>query len=171
MPAADQGVSVSKDRYAVIPRALIFVFYHDEVLLIKGAPHKKIWAGLYNGIGGHVERAETIIGAAQRELTEETGLTSVDLQQVGIINIDAGSSKGIILFVFAAKVPERPLTMASDEGELNWIPLRDVTAETAVEDLPTILPKVVTALESKKVFHARYWYDEADSLQIDFAEA
>ncbi len=42
-------------RYPVIPRALIFLFTGDSVLLLKGAPDKRIWPGLYNGIGGHIE--------------------------------------------------------------------------------------------------------------------
>ena len=59
---------VSQDRYTVIPRVLIFPFASDgKVLLLKGAPHKRIWAGLWNGIGGHVEAGESIIQAAQRE--------------------------------------------------------------------------------------------------------
>jgi predicted NUDIX family phosphoesterase len=56
MPKSDQGVHTK--RYQIIPRVLIFIFDGDRVLLIKGAPNKRLWANQYNGIGGHIERGE-----------------------------------------------------------------------------------------------------------------
>ena len=66
-------------RYQVVPRTLIFIRNDDEILLIKGAKDKKIWPGLYNGIGGHLERGEDPLSAAHRELFEETGLKNIQL--------------------------------------------------------------------------------------------
>ncbi|MDP3183744.1 MAG: NUDIX domain-containing protein, partial [Anaerolineales bacterium] len=66
MPASEQGVS--RDRYMLIPRTLIFLRRGDSVLLIKGAPHKRLWANKYNGVGGHLERGEDVLSAARREL-------------------------------------------------------------------------------------------------------
>jgi hypothetical protein len=42
MPARDQGVTC--DRYTLIPRTLIFLTRNDQVLLLKGATHKHLWA-------------------------------------------------------------------------------------------------------------------------------
>ena len=56
MPKSDQGVR--NDRYKIIPRTLIFVTRGEQVLLLKGAVHKRLWANQYNGIGGHVEQGE-----------------------------------------------------------------------------------------------------------------
>ena len=61
----EQGVS--KNRYQLIPRCLIFIRKDDSFLLIKGASNKKIWANKFNGIGGHIEKGEDIKSAAQRE--------------------------------------------------------------------------------------------------------
>ena len=77
MPSADQ--MVLSDRYTIIPRTLIFLICGKNVLLLKGALNKRLWAGLYNGVGGHIERGEDILTAAQRELQEETGLEEVKL--------------------------------------------------------------------------------------------
>ena len=82
MPKSDQGIT--KDRYMLIPRTAIFIRRADEYLLIKGAPTKRLWAGKYNGIGGHVERGENILFSAQRKWLEETGLL-VDLCQPAFI--------------------------------------------------------------------------------------
>ena len=52
MPQSDQGIT--KDRYIVIPRTAIFLWRGDLVLLLKGAPTKRLWANKYNGLGGYL---------------------------------------------------------------------------------------------------------------------
>ena len=66
MPSSDQGVT--HDRYTLIPRTLIFLTRGERVLLLKGAPHKRLWANRYNGVGGHIERGEDVLTSARREL-------------------------------------------------------------------------------------------------------
>ena len=51
MPVSDQGVNL--ERYMLIPRTAIFVRRGDSYLLLKGAPTKRLWAGKFNGLGGH----------------------------------------------------------------------------------------------------------------------
>ena len=80
MGREDQGVAKSKHRYQVIPRTLCFITYGDEVLLLRGGPHKRLWAGRYNGVGGHIEAGEDVHAATLREIDEETGLTVHDLR-------------------------------------------------------------------------------------------
>ena len=59
--------AVSRERYSLIPRVLIFpVDEKGHVLLLKGASNKKIWADLWNGPGGHVEAGESVLEAARR---------------------------------------------------------------------------------------------------------
>ena len=66
MSKNDQGIDVSlkRQRYTVIPRTLVFITRDERVLLLRGAPTKRIWANKYNGIGGHIERDEDIYSAA-----------------------------------------------------------------------------------------------------------
>ena len=75
----------SMPRYHMIPRVLCFVTNGEDVLLIEGAPNKKLWAGQYNGLGGHVERGESPHAAARREIREEAGLDVTDLRLRGVI--------------------------------------------------------------------------------------
>ena len=98
MPASDQGVNF--DRYMFVARTLIFLTRGEKVLLLKGAQNKRLWAGLYNGIGGHIEKGEDVISAARRELFEETGLASSNLMLHGIVTVDTQGIPGVCIFIF-----------------------------------------------------------------------
>ncbi len=52
----------------------IVVFNSGGFLLIKNPPEKKTWPNLWSFPGGSVEKGETEVGAAIRELKEETGI-------------------------------------------------------------------------------------------------
>lgn len=170
MGAKEQGVEQSQQRYRVIPRTLIFITHEDAILLLKGSPTKRIWPNLYNGVGGHIERDETVHQAALREIAEEVGLTAVtDLRLCGIINIDAGSpSLGILLFVFTAVSSTRAVA-ASHEGTPEWVSWRALNRDEMVEDLPAILERIWSMQPGDPPFFARYWYDSQDKLQMAFS--
>lgn len=171
MPKSEQGVTA--DRYSIIPRTLIFITRHrlegDSVLLIKGAPTKRLWANRYNGIGGHVERGEDVLSSARRELKEETGLVSDDLHLVGTVLIDAAEQRGIGLFVFRGADSQGEI-VESHEGQLEWVPVDQLAGYPLVEDLQTILPRVLSMRPGDAPFAARYYYDETDELQIVFGK-
>jgi 8-oxo-dGTP diphosphatase len=170
MPKHDQGIDVSlkRQRYTVIPRTLVFITRDERVLLLRGAPTKRIWANKYNGIGGHIERDEDIYSAAMREVREETGLEVDDLRLVGLITIDGDQPTGILLFVFAA-TSRSGEPVSSEEGTLEWIARDQLTQIDLVEDLPTILPRALDLPPAASPFFAHYHYDGQEQLIIRFA--
>lgn len=165
MPKSDQGIT--NERYMLIPRTAIFLRRGDEYLLIKGAPTKKLWAGRYNGIGGHVERGENILFSAQRELIEETGLQA-DLWSCGTVIVDAGEV-GICLFVFCGE-NIRGEIKASEEGSVEWVKKDAILHLPAVEDLYVLLGRIHSMQRGDPPFSARSYYDETDKLKVVFGE-
>ncbi len=166
MLAGDQGVN--RQRYMLVPRTLVFISHGDEVLLLKGDQDKRLWAGLYNGVGGHVERGESVLSAAQRELLEETGLQVDDLWLCGTIAIDTAQNPGVCVFVFKGETLQ-PMRLASHEGLLEWVKASDITQLPLVNDLPVLLPKILQMVKGDEAFSAHSFYDKAGKLVVTFS--
>ena len=121
MGAKDQGADATAGRWLTIPRSLCFITHGSDILLLKRGTHRRIYPGRYNGVGGHIERDEDPLTGAIREMREETGLDLVDVRFRGALNVDAGGTNGIMVFVFTAEASSRDF-VDSDEGTLEWVP-------------------------------------------------
>lgn len=164
MPKSDQGID--QKRYQVIPRTLIFLFdAQNRVLLLQGSPSKRLWGGLYNGIGGHIEPGEDIREAAYRELNEEAGIEGVQLFLSAQIMVDVSDTTGVAIFVFRGEYHEEGLT-ASSEGALLWVDLDRLHEIPLVEDLSTLIPKVAAQRPSSAIIVGKYAYGQNGELEI-----
>ncbi len=102
---------------------------------------------------GHVERGETIEGAAIREVAEETGITGRVLADLGTIDFwfIAGRRrvhKTVHHFLLIAEGGN--LSKADPEvDEVTWVPLSEVTGVLAYEDERGVAAKVPPLLAER----------------------
>ena len=163
MPVEEQAAR--PDRYLLIPRTVIFARRGDAYLLLKGSERKNIWPGLYNGVGGHVERGEDVLSSARREFSEETGLEA-DLWLCGTVIADAGAV-GIGLYVFTGEVIAGVPTSTA-EGVPEWIDFGRLKEIPTVSDVPPILKQIRSMKRGDPPFAGSSSYDLAGKLHIAF---
>ncbi len=156
MPSTPQ--IIVPNRYHVVPRTIFFVFHNGEVLLQKGANNKKINAGLWNGIGGHIEKGEDIVSAARRELAEEAGIVCSHPILCGTIMINVNEDEGILLFVFSCDTNDNTF-INSPEGYLCWFPIDRIPMDAIVDDVKFLIDRVLNTMKTGKQFHLLYSYD------------
>jgi len=143
------------ERYAVIPRTLTFLTHGSEVLFLRGAPDKRLWAGKLNGVGGHVEPGEDILAAAKREILEETGLALAELHLRALIHIDGSRALGVLLFVYTGQAPSGSVH-PSREGSLVWCNRHSLPKADLVEDLPHLLPRILAQDAPDRLIYGHY---------------
>ena len=125
-------------------RTLCFIQDGDSVLLLRrrNPPNQ----GLYNAPGGKIEAHEDPYEACLREVHEETGLrlTGPALRAVLTV-ITRTTGAQWLLFVFVAtRPPGHADPVATDEGDLRWVPLAEVPSLPVPSDIPLILPHIFT---------------------------
>jgi len=148
-------------RHQVVPRTLCFVFYNDEVLLLK-ASSKKEYEGRYDPVGGHVEKGESIIACAEREIKEETGLNVKNTKLRGIVHVSNFFGKEVMMFVTTSTATKKDV-VESDEGELYWIKLNKINNLNIFEDVKPIL-KHITKMKPDELFFGVSEFDGKDKL-------
>ena len=163
MSAPDQNINPK--RYQIIPRVLVFAWRGDSVLLLK-VNGKGRWNGIYNGLGGHIERGETVLSAARREFQEESGLQA-DLRLMGTLLIDTGETPGIGLYIFSGAAAEGEF-VSSEEGQLAWIQLGELENLPVFEDVPIFLERIRAMGLNDAPFSARSFVNEQGRRQVIF---
>jgi 8-oxo-dGTP diphosphatase len=130
-------------RYTAYPRTLTFLLNGDDILLIQRAPDARLFPGMFNGVGGHVERGEDVLSSARREVREETGLDVPHLLLRCLLHVDEGAGQpGVLVFVFVGHTAQRDV-IESTEGTLHWIPLDRVGELSLMPDLIPLLKRVL----------------------------
>lgn len=106
----------------------------DAVLLVEraAAPFQGQWALP----GGHVERGEQTADAARREAQEETGLTVVIDDLLGIYDAAGRDPRGPVISVVYTATPAHPDQQpvpATDASDAQWFPLDDLPDKLAFD--------------------------------------
>ncbi|PEJ52159.1 DNA mismatch repair protein MutT [Bacillus sp. AFS017336] len=140
---------------------LCFIKRENELLMLNrvNAPTMGIW----NGVGGKIEKGETIERSVQREIAEETGI-QIEMNQLtykGKVtwheeDVDFGG-----MYVFLAEVPsdlQYDTPIKTNEGILDWKKIEWVVNDKnqgVGECIPYFLPIL---LDDERVHHYSFYY-------------
>ena len=97
---------------------------------------KNDWKG-YTLPGGHVEAGESFVDAVVREMKEETGLSIKNPRIVGIKHFPMENGRYIVLLFKATEF--EGTVVSSEEGEMEWISLDDLSEINVVEDFHDLM--------------------------------
>jgi dATP pyrophosphohydrolase len=92
-------------------------------LLLKRAPDKKIYPGIWQMITGSVEKDETAVDAAFRELSEETGIVPQKMLSVPRVNTFYLEFADSVCLspVFLAITDKEEIVISDEHSEHRWL--------------------------------------------------
>jgi len=97
----------------------LFSFESNEHLLLKRSENLRIYPGIWQVITGKIEKNESALTAAKREMEEETSLKSINIYNVPYIGQYFNHRKNMImqLPVFAASIKDLSILTLSTEHD------------------------------------------------------
>lgn len=123
------------EAYPVILTNMCMVYDDSGNILVENRV-KKDWSGICFP-GGHVEPGEVFTDSVIREVREETGL---EIRNPCICGIKQWTQKGVRYIVLLYKTNEFSGTIqSSDEGEVFWIPRKDLMNYQLANDFDKML--------------------------------
>ncbi|PNV61512.1 DNA mismatch repair protein MutT [Clostridium sp. chh4-2] len=125
---------MSKSEKAIV--TMLCMVYDNNKLLLQNRV-KEDWKG-YTFPGGHVEKQESFVQAAVREIKEETGLTIFSPKLCGIKQFQTDDDERYIVLLFKTDRFEGTLT-SSEEGEMMWIDRSRLGEYPLVDDFMELL--------------------------------
>ena len=117
------------------------------------------WPGLCFP-GGHVEPGESFVESVIREVREETGLTIENPTLCGTKQFQTKNSERYVVFFYKTNRFSGELR-SSDEGDVFWIPRKDLEQYTLVDDFMDM----VRVFESDNLSEF-YYYTEKDQWKL-----
>ena len=126
----------------IIDTTMIYLKKDDSYLLLyRNKKKNDINAGKWIGVGGRREAGETIDECAIRETKEETGFDIHSLNCCGeVLFID--DNLKIMMYVYEIEDFSGEM-IECDEGDLKWIPIKDIYHYPMWEGDKAFLPKVI----------------------------
>ena len=121
-------------------------------------------AGYYIGVGGHLEPGETIDACMIREVREETGLEITGYRKRGLIHFHSDTFDEEEMYLYTATEFTGELTESCTEGELRWIPKRQVLSLPIWEGDRVFLQRL---LDGDDRIDIALWYKGSELVRVE----
>ena len=102
---------------------IIAVFNKDMTKTLMCKRAKEPYLGLYNLVGGKIEKENDGLNEAYRELFEETNISKNDLQLVHFMNIEYVCFDKIIEVYFG--ILNKDIEVVEEINKLKWVDIND----------------------------------------------
>ncbi len=102
---------------------IIVVYDREEENILFCLRKKEPYKGMYNLVGGKVEKAEKNITSAYRELEEETGITKKDISLKHVMTFTYPISE-IELYAYVGKLKKK-VSLVEEINHLCWFPIEE----------------------------------------------
>ena len=124
---------------------LIVVFNEslDKVLFCIRA--KEPYKGLYNFVGGQVEEGETNNEAAYRELFEETGISSKDIELEHFMDLNYFKYENNIQVYYG--ILQHEVTLVEEKNKLEWVTINEELLDNSKFAGNYNIPNIITQIK------------------------
>jgi 8-oxo-dGTP diphosphatase/2-hydroxy-dATP diphosphatase len=122
------------------PKVLTLCLVLKEGKVLLGMKKRGFGEGRWNGFGGKVEKGETLIDGAKREMLEESGLMIEEMEERGCINfyfIDTGKLMEVHIFDVLKYAGE---PVETEEMSPRWFKLEEIPFKNMWADDPYWFP-------------------------------
>ena len=130
---------------------LIVVFNKslDKILFCIRA--KEPYKGLYNFVGGKIEKNETNDDAAYRELFEETGISKEDIERDHFMDLNYFKDEKNLQVYYG--ILKHEVVLVEEKNKLEWVTINDELLDNSKfagnYNIPHIIRQIKIYLESR----------------------
>jgi 8-oxo-dGTP diphosphatase len=152
-------------------RTVVVLFHGGRLLLLQRASWKKFAPNRWTGLGGKVEPAEIadLVGAARREVFEETDLTAAEMSELRVrrVLLFHHPDEGLVSLVYLTGETRTDRVPACNEGALCWVAPEELAGLDVIENTARVLPLLIedVRLGRSEVRCGVAQYDERGRLQ------
>jgi 8-oxo-dGTP diphosphatase/2-hydroxy-dATP diphosphatase len=148
-------------------KLLTLSIIHNDSQILLGMKKRGFGQGRWNGFGGKVIPGESIETAARREITEEAGIFTKNMEKRGILSFEfKGNPEVLEVHIFS--IPDfegKPIE--TEEMKPEWFRLNEIPYEKMWPDDKFWLPIL---LNGKKFTGSFYFRDNDTLLSYDIKE-
>jgi len=154
---------------------LCYLTKGDRVLfMVKGATPKNVSnmnVGKYLGVGGHIEQDESSYECVIREIYEETGIKSSDIEGLGLKGVATfinDSCDNEVMYIYKGEYTGAvdPCPGSCDEGVLCWVPVTGIFDVPVWEGDKEIF-KLLFGQENASIFEIKLNYHGDDLISVE----